>query len=202
MINMTNYMSIAHNFYYNIFSIMFDIYCVYYYFKIDNNCTLNLDDACIDCCTINLKFYNNILILYFTIDAFIKAIDGDYLFILHHVVPIIMLLLFDINKAIHIYIIKMLVITEFSSIILVITYVTKGTIKQICLLLFSIVFLIHRTYIYYYLNYETVDRLNNNTDLITHISIMIMTTLHVYWSYKIIHKLIRTFFSNNNNKND
>jgi len=196
---MTNYMSIVNNFYYNISSIVFYVYCVYYYFKIDNNCTLNLDDACIDCCTINFKFYNNILILYFTIDAFIQAIDGYYLFILHHVVPIIFLFNFDINKSIHIYIIKMLLITEISSIILAITHITKGTIKQMCLFLFSIVFLIHRTYIYYYLNYETVDRINNN---IIDISIMIMTTLHVYWSYKIIHKLIRTFFSNNNNKND
>ena len=178
-----------YNIYYQLYNLAFYMFCVYYHFVINNNCTIDLDNINNNICSINFNTYNNILLFYFIIDTFFinKSID-----LLHHSVSIILVYLFNPQNIIYVYILKLLLLTETSSMFLSLSQLASRTVKIILKTLFAILFLTIRTYVYYCLNFKIYNqlKLSNTSDLVIIILIKMMTLLHIYWSYLIIYKLV------------
>ena len=190
----------------NIYRQCFYMFCIYYYYLIESNCNLDMDSN-ITTCDLNFNIYNNILCVYLIFDSINYFFTKDYIYIVHHAISLIPFYFFGSNRTIYIYNVKMLMLTELSNFFLGLTYIHLIPFKKYIQIIFAIVYLTIRPYVYYNMNYYFFSRMNihfiDTTEKIIIGSLIVtMSILNTYWAIFIIKKIIKTINIKSSNKND
>lgn len=166
--------------------LVFYTFVLYYAFLIKQKCT-NLTPQ------INFKFFNIIIILYFIVDIFFKIKNQDYIFVFHHILPIIMLLNFNQNSKIEVYVLYLCLLMEISSIFLSFkkfrVIKNNKTLNNINDIMFASTFLIIRIYFVCFTLLNIISNKNKYNNSINKLCIFALIGLNFYWAFFIIKKI-------------